>query len=187
MVNTLDICCITFNLNLASHTVKLINIFESVLKYTFSNHTWTISKCKNYSHLWLHICWKSRIRQCLNVSTLKRTFTDNSYPVISFYNFTANFNKLCWQRLKMLRNNILNHNVAISCRCCKHKRSSFNLVRNNGIGCSMKPLHTFNSDYICTCALNIGSHSIKEVRHINYMWLFSCILQNGIPISETCC
>ena len=51
----------------------------------------------------------------------------------------------------------------------------------------MKLLHTLNSDNISSCTFNIGAHTVKEVGHINYMWLLSCILNNGLALSLAGC
>ena len=95
--------------------------------------------------------------------------------------------KLGSYRLKMLRNNVLYDNISM-CSCCRHHKSScLNLVWYYRICASMKSLNAPYSYNICTSTLDISSHGIKEVSHINYMWLLSCIFKDSFSISHACC
>ena len=67
------------------------------------------------------------------------------------------------------------------CRCCSHhKRACLNLIRNNGIFRAMQLLHAFDTDHICTCALDIGTHAVQKIGKINDMRFLCRILDNGL-------
>ena len=121
------------------------------------------------------------------MSTVKlscRTYTD---CIVKLFNFTSNLFKLGCSCLQMFRNYILNCNVSACCCCRKHKCTGFDLIRNNGIFCTVKFLYTFNTDHISACTFNVSSHTIQEVGYINYVWLSCCILQNCTSRCKGCC
>ena len=87
----------------------------------------------------------------------------------------------------MLGNYVFHHNVSHSCSGSAHKCSCLNLVRNNRIACTMKLFHSTDTDNIRTCAFNISTHTVQEVRHIYYMGLSCRIFNGGISLSHGCC
>ena len=87
----------------------------------------------------------------------------------------------------MLRNNIFYYYIAPGNGSCKHKCSCLNLVRDNRIGCAVKLVNALNTDNICTGTLNVGSHRVEEVSHVNNMWLFCRILNYSIAFCQNRC
>ena len=87
----------------------------------------------------------------------------------------------------MLWNYILYCDITLcSCRC-HHEGSGLYLVRNNSVLSTMKLLNTLDPDNISSGALDIGTHAVKEVCKVYYVWLFGCILDNSLALSHCCC
>ena len=110
------------------------------------------------------------------VKSLSGTYT---YRIIKFFNLTSDLFKLCSCCFKMLRDNILYCNISTGCSSSKHKRSRFNLIRNDRVFCTMKFLNSFDTDNICSCTLDVCSHTVQEVGHVYDMWLSRRILDRS--------
>ena len=87
----------------------------------------------------------------------------------------------------MLRYYILYYNISSSSSCCNHICTCFNLIWYNRISASMKSFSSLYSDYISTSTLYIASHTIKEVRNVNYMRLLCWIFNNCLSLCKNCC
>ena len=85
----------------------------------------------------------------------------------------------------MLWNYIFYHHIASGCCCCTHKGTSLDLIRNNRIFCAVKPLYAPDTDCVCSCTLNIGSHTVKEVCHIYDMGLLGSILKDRLSLCHS--
>ena len=105
---------------------------------------------------------------------------------IIFFNPASNLYKLGTYSFKVFRDNILDKHIT-GCSRCNHKGSCFYLIRNNRICGSMQFLNALNSDNICTGALDIGTHTVKEIGNVNYMRLLSCILNSRSSLCQACC
>ena len=79
----------------------------------------------------------------------------------------------------MLRNKVMDRYIA-SCYCSSdHIGSCFDLIRNDGIGISARKYrNALDTDRIRTGTFDIRSHSVQEVRYVNDMRFFRCILDD---------
>ena len=111
-----------------------------------------------------------------------RRFSNHPNGIVKLNDLTANLCQLCGNGLQVLGNYIFNHNIPSGSRCRAHKGTGLNLIRDNGIFRTVKPFHATNTDGIRSCALNIGSHAVKEVRHIYDMRLLGCIFKDGLSL-----
>ena len=112
------------------------------------------------------------------MSTMKFMRRTNTNRIIKLLNLTADLLKLGSRSLQMLRNNITDRNITTRSSCRKHKRTSLDLIRNDRILRTMKLLNTTDTDHIRTGTLDIRTHAVQEVRHINNMRLPCSILND---------
>ena len=184
---SIDNCNIALYLNIGTHTCQFINIFETILKNTLSHCTCSLGNSKNDCHLWLHVCWESRVWKCCHLCMMKRFGSHNTHCVIKLFHFTANFQKFCSGCFQMLWNDILYCDISFCCSRCKHKGSCLNLIRDNRILCLVEFFHTDNPDYIRTCTTDLRTHAVQKVRNIHHMWLFCCVLDNCFSLCHRSC
>ena len=118
------------------------------------------------------------------VKSLACTYT---YCIIKFFNLTSDLFKFGSCCLKMFRDNILNCNIPASCGSSKHKSSCLDLVRNDRILCTMKFLNTLDTDNISSRTLDVGSHTVQEVRNVYNMRLSRCILDRSTARCHRSC
>ena len=99
----------------------------------------------------------------------------------------SHFNKLGTDRLKVLGDYVLDCYIAHGSCCCHHKGSGFDLIRDDGVLCTMKLLNALDTDDISTCALYIGSHTVEEVGNINDVRFLSRVLDDGLTLCHSSC
>ena len=87
----------------------------------------------------------------------------------------------------MLRNHVFHHDIALGGCCGKHKGSCLDLVRNDRVLRAMKLLHSADTDHIGSCTLDVGSHAVQEVCHINNMRLTGGVLDDRIALCHGSC
>ena len=93
-LHTIDNSHITLNLNISTHTGKLVHILKAILKDTLGNHAGSLCKRQSNRHLRLHIRWKTGIRQSLNISRILPGSSNHTYLVIPLNHLTTNLNQL---------------------------------------------------------------------------------------------
>ena len=65
--------------------------------------------------------------------------------------------------------------------CCRHHECTcLDLVGDDGIFRSVELWYAFDTDDVSTCALDIGSHTVKEVGQVYDMGLFGCIFYSSL-------
>ena len=111
--------------------------------------------------------------------TMKHMRRTDTNRIIKLLNLTPDLLKLRSRSLQMLRNNITDRNITTRSRSSKHKSTCLNLIRNNRILCTVKLLNTTDTDHIRTSTLNIRTHTVQEIGHVNNMRLPCSILNNG--------
>ena len=121
------------------------------------------------------------------MSTMKSVHSAYTYCIIKLLYLASNLLKLGCGSLKMLRDHVSYSHISASSCCREHKSSSLDLIRNNGIFGTVKLLHTFDTDHICTCTLNIGTHAIQEIGNVYNVRLSGCILNNRAAWCQGCC
>ena len=87
----------------------------------------------------------------------------------------------------MLRNNVLYSNITLGCCSGKHKCAGLNLIGDDHIFCTVEFLNSLDPDNISTCALDICTHTVKEVGHINNVGFLGSVLENCLTLSQTSC
>ena len=186
-LNALYNSYISLNLNVGTHSVKLINVFETILKNAFCNNAGSIGNCENSCNLWLHICRITRIWQCSYRCAGKWLIGNHTNCVIKLFYRASCLYKLGTCCFQMLWNNIFHKNITLGSCSSTHKCTCFNLIRDNRIFRSVKLLNSNNSNNICSCTSDVGAHSIQKIGHIYYMWFLSCIFNNSFALSQSCC
>ena len=114
-------------------------------------------------------------------------FSNHTHLIISLDYLASNLNQLCRDRLKMLRNHILDRHITSGRRRRKHKGSRLDLIRNNRILRSMKATNTTDTDDIGSRALDICSHAVEEVCNIHNVRLLCRILKDCLTLCESRC
>ncbi len=87
----------------------------------------------------------------------------------------------------MARNKISDGDVSARDRGGNHERARFDLIGDNGIGASVETLDSADPDNIGSGALDVRSHAVKEVRHINDVGLLRAVLENGLALCKNRC
>ncbi len=83
----------------------------------------------------------------------------------------------------MLRNHVLDDDIAFGDRCGKHISTRLNHVRHNAVGASVELLHSVDADHIGAGALDVRAHTVKEIGRIYHMGLLGRILDDRPPVS----
>ena len=82
----------------------------------------------------------------------------------------------------MLRNHVFDRHIAVRRSGSKHKRAGFDLIRDDRIFRLMQSLYTTDPDHIRTCALDVRSHAVEEIRHVYDVRLTRTVLDNCIAL-----
>ena len=114
-------------------------------------------------------------------------FSNYTDCIIKFNDLTTDLDQLSRNSFQMLRDHIFHHDISSGSSCCTHKGTCFDLVRDNGILSSMQLTYAADTDGICTCALDISSHTVKHIGNIYYMRLLSRILNYCLSFCPNCC
>ena len=80
--------------------------------------------------------------------------------VVGFFHFAPNLQQFRADGFQMLGNYILDGNIPFGNSRGKHKRTGFNLIRNNSVFRPVQPGYALDTDHIRTGALDIGSHAV---------------------------
>ena len=99
---------------------------------------------------------------------------------------TSHLHQLGTDGLKMLGNHVFDCDISHGGSCRQHKCTCLNLVGDNGVLGTMELLNSSDTDHICTCSLDIGSHAVEEVGNINHMRLLGSILDNCLALCHYC-
>ena len=93
--NSVNDCGISLNLDIRTHSGKLVHILKPVLENTLGHNTRSLGKPQCNRNLRLHIRRESRIGKCLYMRMGKRFRCHNTYGIIRFLDFTSDFKELC--------------------------------------------------------------------------------------------
>ena len=84
----------------------------------------------------------------------------DTYGIIIFIDLRTDFHELGGNRLKVLRDDIFQKNVAAGCCRETHERSGLNLVRNDRIRIAVELLHAADTDDVGTGALDVCAEAV---------------------------
>ena len=87
----------------------------------------------------------------------------------------------------MLWNHVFNQHIALCSCCCKHIRTCLDHIRYDRIAGSVQGIDTLDPDHIGSCSFDVCSHAVQEVRHIDNVRLFRCILNRCISSCHRSC
>ena len=175
---------IPLDLDLRSHPGQLIHIFEPALEDALRHDARAIRQSQNHRDLRLHIRRKSRIRQRLDMCVDQPLVRRHPDRVVRDLHLTSDLLQLRRQRLQMLRNDIVDCDIAAGRRRRKHIRPGLDLVRDDGIFRPVQLLHAADADHIRPRALDLRAHAVEEVRTVNHMRLLRRILDDRHALRE---
>ena len=114
----------------------------------------------------------------------QRSGSHNPYRIVRFFHIAADFHQLRADGFQMLGNHILHRHIPSGGRCREHKGTSFNLVGDDGIFCSVELLHTADPDHIRSRALDVRSHAVQEIGEIHHMGFLCGVLDDGKTVRK---
>ena len=159
---------------------------KAVLENSLRNLAAALRNNHHRHHLRLHIRREAGIGQRLDGHSLQRTCADNAHLVDILLDNRASLTQLCNQRLLMLRQHILDNNIAAGHSSSNHIGTCLNAVRNNRIISAMQLLHALNTDRIGACTADFSAHLVQIVRQIDNLRLLGNVLQNSRALSQSC-
>ena len=115
---------------------------------------------------------------------LKSSGSHNSDLIVGLVDLASHLHKLGTDGLKVLGDDVLDRYITHGCCCSHHEGSGLYLIGNDGILSSVELLNSLDADDIGTCALDVSSHAVEEVRNINDVWLLGCVLDDGLALSH---
>ena len=148
------------HLNLCTHAVQFIDIFEAVVPHPFSHDARSLCDGKQGGHLWLHIGGEAGMRQGLNIGLDKLSSAAHQNGIIVFFNFTTSLNQLVGDCLQMFWNDVFDEDLSAGGSGHGHIGAGFDLVRDDWIGRAVHQIDPVNLDDIGAGSADVRTHGV---------------------------
>ena len=124
------------------------------------------------------------MRHRLELERLQLTAAGDAQCIIEFFDLTACSPQLGRNRLHVLGDDIVQHDVTLCDSGGHHIAACLDLVRNDGIVAAMHLFDAVDLNDIGTGAVYISTHHVQEVGKIHDMRLTRNIFQNGRTLGQ---
>ena len=127
------------------------------------------------------------MRHGLDVGTHQRTVYPYPNTVVKFLDIDTDLPHFAGDRLQMLRNDIGHQHVALGGSGSDHKCARFDLIRNDGIHCTVQPFYAADLDDIGTCTHDLCTHRVQEVCQIDDVRFLGGVFNDSQTLGTDCC